>query len=106
MEKNRNVKVLLVDEDVKLPPIRLLSTEDNPYNPFLEWNDWLAFDEQHGYNTCGLLARFAFSSDELSELDQGLAINAAIDSILQLNPTGNYVAITEKTFEKQKGLIA
>jgi hypothetical protein len=32
-----------------------LTTVDNPYNPFLQWDDWYAFDMMKGYDTCGLI---------------------------------------------------
>ncbi len=44
----------------------MLTTEDNPYNPFTNFDEWYAFDTQKGYNTCGYLARVSFTSSELS----------------------------------------
>jgi len=94
------------DAQVLVPPIRLLSTSDNPFNPFTHWQDWFAFDVQLGYNTCAYLARIVNTSSELSELDQALAIDIAIDEILRFNITGNYIAISEKDFEIKNGLLA
>lgn len=101
-------KVVLKEDinEIELPPIRLLTTEDNPFNPFTQWDEWFLYDSHHGYHTCAYLARIANLSHDLSELDQALSINEAIDEILKFNITGNYVAIYEKTFEKKKGLIA
>ena len=28
-----------------------LTTKNNPYNPFTQWNDWYFFDLSKGYNT-------------------------------------------------------
>ena len=33
----------------------MLSTADNPWNPFTNFNEWYAFDVVHGYNSCGVL---------------------------------------------------
>ena len=36
-----------------------LTTFDNPFNPFENFDEWFAYDIQHGYNTCGKLMRIA-----------------------------------------------
>lgn len=73
----------------------MLSTADNPFNPFTEWEKWYAFDVENGYNTSAYLARIVVSSYELSEEDQILELNNAIDEILELNLTGNYIKVTK-----------
>jgi len=77
-----------------------LTTSDNPYNPFTQWNEWYSFDEGHGYHTCGYLARIANVSDELSDADESIAIDRAINEILTYNLTGLYIKVTEEGFEK------
>ena len=37
----------------------MLTTEDNPFNPFTQWDDWYFYDLSKGYNTCERLARIA-----------------------------------------------
>nr|DAK94045.1 MAG TPA: hypothetical protein [Caudoviricetes sp.]DAM57745.1 MAG TPA: hypothetical protein [Caudoviricetes sp.]DAO34503.1 MAG TPA: hypothetical protein [Caudoviricetes sp.]DAS12624.1 MAG TPA: hypothetical protein [Caudoviricetes sp.]DAW82747.1 MAG TPA: hypothetical protein [Caudoviricetes sp.] len=73
---------------------RMLSTIDNPYDPRTDWNEWFAFDVVHGYNTCGLLARFVSSSSSLSEELEQEEIENAIDRILKFDGTNFY-----QTFE-------
>ena len=73
----------------------MLTTSDNPYNPFTNWDEWLAFDLSRGYNTCGYLARIASSSSEMSENDQNEAIKAAIDEICRLNINGLYKKVVK-----------
>ena len=73
----------------------LLTTTDNPYNPHTHWDEWYAFDTSKGYHTGGYIARIAKSSDELSETDQDLAYEEAIDEILKLNVNGLYKKIYE-----------
>lgn len=72
----------------------MLTTIDNPFSPFTEYEDWLAFDLSHGYNTNQYLARIVISSDELSEEDQSVAIESAIDEIVKLNIRGIYRKVT------------
>ena len=69
----------------------MLTTSDNPFDPFTQFDEWYTFDVRHGYNTCAYLARVLVTSDELSEEDQELALDTAINAILELNVTGNYV---------------
>lgn len=45
----------------------MLTTIDNPYNPFDEFDQWFMFDNDHGYGSCQYLARIARTSDALSE---------------------------------------
>ena len=64
----------------------MVTTVDNPYNPFTEFYEWLSFDIEKGYNTCGLLARLCFTSDELSDADQDLDLEDAWRATLNINP--------------------
>lgn len=72
----------------------MLSTKDNPFNPFKQFDEWFAFDVMKGYNTCAYLARIVKSSDELSPNDQAKAVENAIDEILKFNLTGNYYKVS------------
>jgi len=73
----------------------MLSTSDNPYDPFTHYDEWFAFDERMGYHTPSFLARVVVTSDELSETDQELAIEEAIDEIVERNVLGLYVKLTK-----------
>lgn len=66
--------------------IVMLSLVSNPFDPFTEYASWLAFDHREGFDTAGLLARCISTSDELSEPDQELAVEQAVDSIVD-NPS-------------------
>lgn len=66
----------------------MLTTFDNPFDPFTQWDEWYAWDLNAGYHTPGLLARISKSSDELAEADQHLAIQQAIDEIVRENVSG------------------
>ena len=71
----------------------MLTTIDNPYNPFTSLDEWRAWDEAKGYYTLSFLARIIKTSDELSDADQSSAIEAAIDEIVKENVLGIYVKI-------------
>lgn len=72
----------------------MITTEDNPYSPFTQFDEWLAYDEQKGYYTCEYLARVTHGSYDLSDADNDLAQEIAIDSIVELNLLGIYKKVT------------
>ena len=74
----------------------MLTTIDNPFNPFEQFDEWLAFDLSKGYNTCNLLARIATVSDELPENLNIFFFNKAMDEIIEQNVSGLYRKVDEK----------
>ena len=70
--------------------LNMLTTIDNPYNPVTHWDEWFAEDARLGYHTPEYLARVIITSDELSEADQDIAREEAIDEIVKLNVLGVY----------------
>ena len=84
-----------------------VTTLDNPFDYFEEFDEWYAFDTSHGYDvigkpydTCNYVARIANTSSEMSQKDYEEAVEAAVDEIVRLNLTGNY----KKVYEKPKNL--
>lgn len=74
-----------------------LTTIDNPYDPYEQFDQWFAYDTEKGYNSCGLLERIAHTSDELSPEDNRIEINNAVNQIVLHDPTGMYARVV-KTF--------
>lgn len=70
--------------------LHMLTTMDNPYDPFTQFDEWLQFDERSGYYTTQYLARLTLSSPELSDSDQDIAIEIAIEEIVRENINGMY----------------
>lgn len=62
-----------------------ITTIDNPYDYFTQFEDWLAFDRAMGYYTLEYLARVCITSNELSEEQQNEDLEDAINSIIQWN---------------------
>lgn len=75
-------------DDMPSRPESMLTTLDNPYDPWSQWDEWFAWDEAAGYHSSGLLARVVRTSDDLSEADQHRAIQDAIDEIVKENVLG------------------
>jgi hypothetical protein len=74
----------------------MLTTVDNPFNPFTQYEQWYWWDYHAGYHTPGVLARQTISSNDLSEADQTSAINQAIDEIVQENVSGVHKKVTRE----------
>ena len=60
-----------------------LTTFDNPYDPFDQFDSWFMFDTDKGYNSCGYLDRIARTSDQFSEEENDQEIERAIDEIIK-----------------------
>lgn len=75
----------------------MLTTVDNPFDPFTQFKEWYAWDFEKGYHTSSFLARVAKTSDDLSEADQKAAIEEAIDEIVRENVIGLYRKVSHKS---------
>lgn len=73
----------------------MLTTVDNPYDPFTQYEEWLSHDNRMGHDSLSILGRVVFTSDELSEEDQNLAIEAAIDYIVTEDPNLIYRKVSQ-----------
>lgn len=68
----------------------MLTTVDNPFNPFTQWDEWYEYDTSHGYYSAQYLARIVRTSDELSDEQQDEAREQAIDEIVNNFDVGLY----------------
>ena len=62
-----------------------LTTKDNPWNYFTDYDSWSAWDESHGYCTESYLDRIAMLSDSLPEELRDKYEEDAIDEIIEFN---------------------
>lgn len=67
-----------------------LTTDDNPYDPFTQFNHWFLFDAEKGYNTPAYLARIAKIDDTMTDEEKEIEIERAIDEIIRLDFLGIY----------------
>ena len=65
----------------------MLTTVDNPFNPFDNFDEWYKIDMQFGYNTCALLARIAPApADSLPDAYCDALIEQAMDRWCKMFP--------------------
>lgn len=75
----------------------MLTTFDNPFNPFEQFTSWFLFDAEKGYNTCGHLARIAKISDEMTQKEISDEIERAIDEIIKYDFMNIYKKVNDRT---------
>lgn len=71
----------------------MLSTIDNPYDPFDNFSSWYMFDVESGYNSCAYLARIAKTSEQFTDTENDEEIERAIDEIIQYDFRNIYVKV-------------
>lgn len=75
-----------------------ITTIDNPYDPFEQFDSWFLFDVEKGYNSCAYLGRIARTSDQLSEEENNAEVERAIDEIIKYDFMNIYKKVRKKTY--------
>ena len=71
----------------------MLTTVDNPFNPFDDFTSWYMYDVEHGYNSCSYVARIAKTSEQFTEKENNEEIERAIDEIILHDFLNIYVKV-------------
>ena len=61
----------------------MLTTFDNPFDPFEQFTSWLLFDKEKGYNCCERFDRIANITDEMTQKEIDEETERAIDEIIK-----------------------
>ena len=72
----------------------MLTTIDNPFDPFTNYDSWLNFDLEKGYNSCAYLARIARTSDQFTDEENVEEIERAINEIIKYDALNIYKKVT------------
>ena len=67
-----------------------LTTIDNPFDPFKQFDECFMFDEEKGYHSTSYLGRIARTSDQLSDEENRIEVERAIDEIIKYDFRGIY----------------
>ena len=74
----------------------MLTTFDNPFDPFDDFIQWWLYDITMGYNSCGLLARIARNSDDFSTIEEKEENERAIEKIIDNDFLNIYTKVTRQ----------
>ena len=74
----------------------MLTTFDNPYNPFEQFTLWYLYDSEKGYNTCGKLDRLSNITDDMSDKEIDDERENAMDRLIDVDFLNIYRKITRK----------
>lgn len=74
-----------------------LTTFDNPYDPFTQFDSWFLYDVEKGYNTCAYLDRVINEAPSNQDPSDS-AISEAIDKIVK-NDIFNMYKKVSRTLE-------
>lgn len=75
----------------------MLTTIDNPFDYFEDFHNWFYFDISKGYYSCGLLARMANLTDDMTQKEKDAEIERAIDTIIALDFRDIYKKVQKTT---------
>lgn len=81
----------------------MLTTIDNPFDPFEQFDSWFLFDVEKGYNSCAYLGRIAKTSEQLSNEENDKEVERAIDEIIKYDFMNVYRKVTKPTIEASVG---
>ena len=82
----------------------MITTIDNPYNPFTNFRDWLMFDNEKGYQTADKLGRIVVDSEEFTEDESNAEVERAIDEMISFDPLPIYVKVKASDYKDGKFL--
>ena len=73
----------------------MLTTLDNPFNPFTQFDRWNQYDCAKGYYTVAYLARVVDYTGCNTPEEEYRERERAIDEVIKLNPTHIYCKVTK-----------
>lgn len=89
VENNEKEVVVIVDRGTPM-----LTTFDNPFNPFTQFNEWLLCDNRNEHNCLAYLDRTARTSSSLSDAENNRELEEAIDRLIE----ADFLHIYRKVF--------
>lgn len=73
----------------------MLTTLDNPFDPFNDFASWFAFDLEKGHHTSSRIARIADLNSEMTQKEVDEEMERAMDLIVQYDFEDKYVKVQE-----------
>ena len=82
----------------------MLTTIDNPFDPFEQFTSWMLFDKEKGYDSSERLMRIANISDDMTQKEVDEEIERAIDEIIKYDFMNIYVKVKKELKQKDTEL--
>ena len=83
----------------------MLTTIDNPFDPFDEFIPWRMFDIEKQHFCCEYLARIANVSDEMTQKEKNAEIERAIDEIIEVHPIKKWKKVSKEMEIEEVDLV-
>ena len=83
----------------------MITTVDNPYDPFEQFVQWDLYDKEKGYNTCSYLGRIVHLTDEMTQKEENEEVERAIDEIIMYNPLNIYKKVRRSNAKESKSTL-
>lgn len=93
MEQLSPLEQLVLDDQV------LISTTDNPFNPFLDFDNWYAEDIRLGHDTTGLMQRLFVDYPDMSDRDNAIEYARVVRELFQIDSGELYTLIKRPPVE-------
>lgn len=74
----------------------MITTIDNPFNPFDDFESWLMFDIEKQHFSCERLARIVNLSSDMSQSEIDAETERAIDEIIQYDVEDIYQKVVRQ----------
>lgn len=94
---------MIATENMHSDENAMLSTIDNPWNPFTHYDEWKAFDTQQGYNTyetLAVLGSFGLLQSKLTEFEFDQLVIDTMNRLIEDDPRGVYIKVWPDTKPK------
>lgn len=79
-----------------------ITTIDNPFNPFDDFENWFLFDCEKNYYTLNKLARLSKVDDSMTEKEESKEIERAIERLIEIDPLDIYIKVYKKDSKQPK----
>lgn len=83
----------------------MLTTVDNPFDPFEQFDDWYSFDKEKGYDSSERLDRIANFTDDMTDVEINTETERAIDEIIFHDFLDIYKKVSKELKEVDESLI-
>lgn len=74
----------------------MLTTVDNPFDPFEDFDNWFHYDCEKGYYSCSILARITNLPHNLSEIEIERETEKAIDEFVKNDVLDLFKKVSKK----------